>query len=345
MTSPRQPTSSVLASRTFTTPRHTTHYLECGPADGPLMVFLHGWPGIGLMWRAQLDAFAADGWHCVAPDLRGYGGSSAPADHRRLHARAGRRRHGRAPRPPRRRARDLGRSRLGQRRRRRPRRTRPRARRGGGVDLVGVLPRRQHPGHAGARWSTARSTRPTSTPTASGTTTATTRRTSRPLSPTSTPTRPPRWRRSTGRAIPRRSERSRRRRRSRAAAAASAPPTAPRRRTPDPTCGRRRTSTSSCDAFRPTGFRPSCAWYTNDAANIAYARTAPDRGRLAQPVLFVNGDLDQICTIDGNRQGDPMRAACTDLTVTTLPAGHWLPLERKAELVEAIRAWLEHAGL
>ena len=43
------------------------------------MIFLHGWPGIGLIWRAQLEAFAADGWHCVAPDLRGYGGSSAPA--------------------------------------------------------------------------------------------------------------------------------------------------------------------------------------------------------------------------------------------------------------------------
>lgn len=43
------------------------------------MMFLHGWPSINLMWRAQMDTFAADGWHCVAPDLRGYGGSSAPA--------------------------------------------------------------------------------------------------------------------------------------------------------------------------------------------------------------------------------------------------------------------------
>ncbi len=68
-----------LASRTFRSPRHTTHYLESGPADGPLMIFLHGWPSIGLIWHAQMDAFAADGWHCVAPDLRGYGGSSAPA--------------------------------------------------------------------------------------------------------------------------------------------------------------------------------------------------------------------------------------------------------------------------
>lgn len=43
------------------------------------MVFLHGWPGSGLMWRAQLDSFAADGWHCIAPDLRGFGRSSIPA--------------------------------------------------------------------------------------------------------------------------------------------------------------------------------------------------------------------------------------------------------------------------
>src|SRR5436305_4522808 len=71
--------SSTLISRTFSTPRQTTHYIACGPADGPLMFFLHGWPSIGLMWRAQMEAFAAEGWHCVAPDLRGFGGSSAPA--------------------------------------------------------------------------------------------------------------------------------------------------------------------------------------------------------------------------------------------------------------------------
>jgi hypothetical protein len=38
--------SSTLVSRTFTTPRQTTHYMESGPADGPLMIFLHGWPSI-----------------------------------------------------------------------------------------------------------------------------------------------------------------------------------------------------------------------------------------------------------------------------------------------------------
>src|SRR3954465_1213301 len=68
-----------LHQRTFSSRRQTTRYIECGPADGPLMIFVHGWPSISLMWRAQMDAFAADGWRCVAPDLRGYGGSSAPA--------------------------------------------------------------------------------------------------------------------------------------------------------------------------------------------------------------------------------------------------------------------------
>ena len=40
------------------------------------MIFIHGWPGNGLIWRAQMEAFAGRGWHCVAPDMRGYGGSS-----------------------------------------------------------------------------------------------------------------------------------------------------------------------------------------------------------------------------------------------------------------------------
>ena len=34
-----------------------------------------------------------------------------------------------------------------------------------------------------------------------------------------------------------------------------------------------------------------------------------------------------------------------DLTVTSLPAGHWLPLERTAELVEVMRGWLRGKGL
>src|ERR1700733_1255275 len=70
---------STPTARTFSSPRHTTRYWEAGPVDGPLMIFVHGWPEIGLMWRTQLEAFGSEGWRCVAPDMRGYGGSSAPA--------------------------------------------------------------------------------------------------------------------------------------------------------------------------------------------------------------------------------------------------------------------------
>jgi pimeloyl-ACP methyl ester carboxylesterase len=72
-------TSFTLTDTTFVLPRHRTHYWEADAAGGPLMIFLHGWPEIGLVWRAQVEAFASEGWHCIAPDMRGYGGSSAPA--------------------------------------------------------------------------------------------------------------------------------------------------------------------------------------------------------------------------------------------------------------------------
>jgi pimeloyl-ACP methyl ester carboxylesterase len=97
-------------------------------------------------------------------------------------------------------------------------------------------------------------------------------------------------------------------------------------------------------SFEEHGFRPSCAWCRNDDANLAYAKAAPDSGSITQPVLFVNGEFDQICTILGNKQGEPMQAACADLSIVSLPSGHWLPLECKTELVLVMRDWLVRKG-
>jgi pimeloyl-ACP methyl ester carboxylesterase len=94
-------------------------------------------------------------------------------------------------------------------------------------------------------------------------------------------------------------------------------------------------------AFRVTGFRPGNSWYLNDEANIAYAHSAPNSGRLRQPVLFINGDWDGICDITRTHLGDPMREKCPKLTVTNLQGAHWLPLERKAETTAAISSWLK----
>jgi epoxide hydrolase 4 len=51
----------------------TFHALADGPADGPLVLCLHGFPELGRSWRHQLPALAAGGYRTVAPDLRGYG--------------------------------------------------------------------------------------------------------------------------------------------------------------------------------------------------------------------------------------------------------------------------------
>jgi pimeloyl-ACP methyl ester carboxylesterase len=46
--------------------------------DGPAVVLSHGFPELAYSWRHQLPAIAAAGFHAIAPDQRGYGGSSAP---------------------------------------------------------------------------------------------------------------------------------------------------------------------------------------------------------------------------------------------------------------------------
>jgi pimeloyl-ACP methyl ester carboxylesterase len=46
--------------------------------EGPLVVLAHGFPELARSWRHQIPALAAAGYHVVAPDQRGYGGSSRP---------------------------------------------------------------------------------------------------------------------------------------------------------------------------------------------------------------------------------------------------------------------------
>ena len=48
--------------------------------SGPLVLLCHGFPESWRSWRAQMAALAAAGYRAVAPDMRGYGGTDAPAD-------------------------------------------------------------------------------------------------------------------------------------------------------------------------------------------------------------------------------------------------------------------------
>lgn len=52
------------------------HSVEVG--DGPLVLFVHGFPESWYSWRHQLNPVAEAGFRAVAIDVRGYGRSSAP---------------------------------------------------------------------------------------------------------------------------------------------------------------------------------------------------------------------------------------------------------------------------
>ena len=48
--------------------------------EGPLVLLCHGWPELSYSWRHQIPAIAAAGFHVVAPDMRGFGRTTAPAE-------------------------------------------------------------------------------------------------------------------------------------------------------------------------------------------------------------------------------------------------------------------------
>lgn len=54
------------------------HVVEAGPPDGPLVILLHGFPDFWWGWRRQIEPLAAQGFHVVVPDQRGYNQSDKP---------------------------------------------------------------------------------------------------------------------------------------------------------------------------------------------------------------------------------------------------------------------------
>lgn len=65
-----------IIERTCTLGDHQMSYLAAGPKNGPLVIFVHGWPELGYSWRHQLPILGGLGFRAIAPDLRGHGGSS-----------------------------------------------------------------------------------------------------------------------------------------------------------------------------------------------------------------------------------------------------------------------------
>lgn len=329
-----------LTSHSYRSPRHTTHYWEAGPAEGPLIIFLHGWPQIGLMWRAQIEAFAAEGWRCVAPDMRGYGGSSAPTisnayaleelvgDMVEFHDHLG-------ARPAIWVGHDWGSPVASALSALHPARSRgtvlisvPYFPDGFALPhLVPLIDRDLYPAdqYPDGQWDYYRFYLTHFEQTVGdmdADIAATLASLYRPGTPTSTgKISPSALLTASG---------------GRYGSAHRAPPTAA-----NPALWPLADFDVLVDVFRQRGFRPANSWYLNDEANIGFLRSAPEGGRLGQPVLFINGMWDAICDINRSRLGEAMQRACEDLSVTNLLAGHWLPLERKTEVAHAIRTWLK----
>ncbi|GAA2477089.1 alpha/beta hydrolase [Winogradskya humida] len=311
-------------------------YLEDGPVGGPLIIFVHGWPGIARTWVRQLDYFAARGYHVVAPDLRGYGGSAGfdePSAYRQeevvgdlleLHDRLGAApavwvghdwgsptvwniaaHHASRCRAVATLAVPFGTVELG-------------------LDaLVGLVDRERYPveSHPYGQFDyMAYYERFPSQVTAvfeadpSATVRTLFRRgnpkvRSRPA-PTATTTADGGWFRGADRA-----------------------PDLPLDEsvlTPD-------LFAELVDAFQRNGFAAPTAYYLNHRANADYAATG---GPLTLPVLFIGADHDPVIDLTAPAILTGMRATCPDLTEVTVPAGHWLQLEAAGTVNGQLLDWL-----
>ena len=56
------------------------HYLDEGPADGPVVLLMHGEPSWCFLYRTMIPVLADAGLRCIAPDLVGFGRSDKPTE-------------------------------------------------------------------------------------------------------------------------------------------------------------------------------------------------------------------------------------------------------------------------
>jgi soluble epoxide hydrolase / lipid-phosphate phosphatase len=329
----------TLLRHVLVTPTHTTSYLEAGPGNGPLLMFVHGWPGLASTWRHQLGHFAGLGYRVVAPDLRGYGDStvhSDPAAYRQelvvadmlaLLDHLGRERavwigH------------DWGSPTVWNIAAHFPERcvavatlavpfgTLER----GWDGLLAAVDRARYPEdtnpygqfdymafyekHAEQATSVFEA--------APGNTVKALFRRGDPAvrvgkAPRSAITRDGGW-----------------------FGGAPSAPDAPL----STTILTERDFDELTAALTRDGFGGPTSYYLNHGVNARYADAAPDGHELRLPVLFVGAAYDQVADIHSPTMLDAMRSTCPDLTEAVVPAGHWLQLEAAPTVNEHIESWL-----
>lgn len=336
-------TAATIRHHLIETARHRTAWIEAGPGDAPLMIFLHGWPELGLVWRAQLEHFAATGWRCVAPDMRGYGGSSVHAstaayavrelatDMVELHHALGGKQavwigH------------DWGSAVAWAMASHHAETCRgvvnlcvPYFARGLALPtLVPLVDRMIYPHDASpvGQWDYWLFYRERFG------------RAARAFEADVGATISALYRRNGGRHAGQPAPTARVRANGGWFGPAGRASAMPR----DETMLSQADFDAIVAAFEATGFAGANAWYMNDAANLAYAAEAPDFGRLRLPALFLHAARDDVCSTAHSRLAEPMREDCANLTEVTIDAGHELMLERPEEVNQAIAGWLARLG-
>lgn len=309
----------------------------------PLMIFVHGWPELGLVWRAQAEHFTAAGWRCVTPDLRGYGTAPAPddtsayavehvvADLIALHDSLG-------GEPAVWVGHDWGSPVVWALAAHHPERVRavaslcvPYLPQGFALEtLVPLVDRDLYPAERFpyGQWDYYRYYAE-SFEQATADFEADVEATVSLL-----------FRRGRPESVQRPARSAGVRANGGWFGAARRAPQLPR----DETMLSAEDHATIVASLSAKGFRGPGAWYLNDDANVAYAARAA-YPELRMPVLFVHAAWDAICETRGSRLAEPMRAACTDLTETTIDAGHEVMLEAPAETTTALATWLAAAGL
>jgi len=321
------------------TKRHTTAYLACGHTEGPLIVFLHGWPELSISWRHQLQVFAELGFCCVAPDMRGYGRSSIYEEHADYAIENS--------------VRDM-------------------------IELLDSLARDKaiwvgHDWGSPVVWNIA-SHHPDR---CHGVANLCVPHMPKGFAPryfiplidralypdgTFSAGQWDYWlfhhenfsaacaafeanTRDTVKALFRRGDPSARGRPAGTALISQAggwfggsgtAPNVPR----DAKVLTEADLAAYAAALERNGFFGPDSWYMNDDRNVAYAATAIDDGRLAMPVLFLHATNDLTCDTMGSRLAEPMRESCADLTEVVVQAGHWMAQENPVAVNAALTKWL-----
>jgi soluble epoxide hydrolase / lipid-phosphate phosphatase len=321
---------------------HTTFYMAAGPASGPAVIFVHGWPELSLSWRHQLPVLGGLGFRAIAPDMRGYGHSSIYSEHSdyalerivadmiELLDALGRDRaiwvghdwgcavvwsiashhpdrcHGVANLCVPYRTLEFGADTL--------------------VSLVdrGVYPEDQYPA---GQWEYQRF-----------------------------------YEENFARAVqvfdanPRNAIQALFRKWGPEGTGKPALTAGVRRdngwfggleEAPDlPRDGDVVSETDLCvyaAALERNGFFGACSYYMNHKANEQYTARAENDGYLDMPVLFLKAEFDHVCECMSSRLPEPMRAYCRNLTERTIQSGHWMAQEKPVDVNNAIVQWLATA--